>query len=385
MAINEELRRLLDLAQPNAQTVFEGRQRQALVGKGRTPDYLPLLLDGAHLVDERKLYCRPGREYCRYNFREQYYDPPRMLFEQLLGLISIARSCSDAQLSIAPKMGAGFLPSVLGLHQRIFEEKEPWPRDRLSKREIADLNPVDLDSIGQRGLLPKALQFVSFFRKHLRSKARIHIDYTWGPFSLAHLIRGDALFTDLFDDREFVHHLMGITTKLYIRSVELLKAAVQEPSERAYNGRFYLSAAGVWSNEDTIVLISPRHVEEFVIPYWRLAYGHFGGAVIHLCGKADHLLDLLLDVPEVKGLNLGEPERQELDPPRLMQRVLDKEKVYYGHWPRNAQETMKQYFERMLDLVKGQKKGMVVAYDLLEDEDPKEAMDLWRFLQDRGR
>ena len=377
-----EVEEILGFLRPDFEAIERGEQRQISVGRNENTDYLPLLLSGVP-VPERKKYCQHDQDYCQYNFKEQFYDKEKMLFEQLFSLISIARSKSDAQLAVEPKMGTGFLPSVLGLKQEVFEDKDPWLQERLSKKEISQLQPEDLDDISKKGLIPLALEYIRYFREMLKGKASVFISYTWGPFSLAHLIMGDDIFTDLYYDPKFVHHLMEITTQLYVKSSALLKKAIGEEKNQGYSGSFYLSNSGVWSNEDTAVLLSSSQLEEFVFPYLRKAYEPFGGAVVHFCGRADYLLDPLLDLPEVKGINLGEPDKQKLSYAQIMHKILSKGKIYYGSWPKMKGEDTKNYFKRILEPFEGEKRGLVLAYDLSEQEQktPEKVMEMWPSLQ----
>jgi hypothetical protein len=139
----------------------------------------------------------------------------------------------------------------------------------------------------------------------------------------------------------------------------------------------------MWSNEDTAVLLSPAQAEEFIFPYLKKAYGPFGGAVVHFCGRADHLLGPLLDLPEVRGINLGEPKKQKLSYESIIKMFLNKGKVYYGSWPKEQGEDTETYFRRILEPLGGEKRGLVLSYGLTEEEqaDPREVMDLWRSLK----
>lgn len=383
MGVETQIKELLDLLYPDRQIIKTGKERQSAVERKCPTDYLPLLFSGT-IVKEKQRYCHWNKEiYCRYNFKEQFYDKQKMLFEQLFYLLSTARSRSDSQLSVNVKMGAGFLPSILGLKQKIFVEKDPWLRERLSKEEISKLEPEEINNIDKKGFMPRVLDYIDYFKTMLGGKASVYISYTWGPFSLAHLIRGDEIFTDLYDDPKFVHHLMEISTCLYVKSLRLLKKATGEKANCGYHDNFYMGTSGVWSNEDTAVLLSPSHLEEFVFPYLRKAYKPFGGAVVHFCGKADYLLDPLLDLPEIKGLNLGEPHLQKLTYTEIMHKLLYKNRIYYGSWPRKEEEDLKTYFERMLRVLEGERRGLILQYDLKgeEQENPERVMEIWHSLQ----
>ena len=384
MKANPKIEEVLGLLEPDFEVLEKGKQRQSAIGKSKPTDYLPLVINGVP-VPEKEKYCQHGKDYCQYNRKEWFYDKRKMLFEQIFGLISTSRTGSDTQLTINTNLGAGFAPSILGLKQLVFEDKDPWLQERLSKEKIGQLSPEDLKDVNTKGLMPRALEYIDYFKKTLKDKALVYIlqDILWGPFSLAHLIRGDDIFTDLYDDPNFVHHLMEISTSLYVKSASALKKAIGEPNGECYQGVFYMSDSGVWSGEDTAVLLSPSQLEKFVFPYLRKAYKSFGGAVVHFCGRADYLLDPLLDLPEVKGINLGEPHLQKLSYKEIMYKLLDKGKTYYGSWPKKEGENTESYFERMLEPLEGEKRSLVLAYGLTKEEqrNPQVVMELWHLLQ----
>jgi len=107
--------------------------------------------------------------------------------------------------------------------------------------------------------------------------------------------------------------------------------------------------------------------------------------VVHFCGRADHLLEPLLELPEIKGINLGEPNLQKISYEEIMKKLLNKGKTYYGSWPKKEEENTKSYFKRMLAPLKGEKRGLVLTYNLTKEEqkNPKRVMELWHSLQEQ--
>jgi hypothetical protein len=372
-----KVEKVLEFLQPNFDALEKGRERQRAVWENRETDYLPLLA-GNMPVEER-------REYGSYNKKERFYSKEKMLMEQTWGLISTARAGSDAQLCAPVDLGAGFIPSILGLKQMVFEDKDPWLKDSLSKEEISEIEVEDIGSIPERGLMPRALEYTEYFREKLEGKARVCLcgDMFWGPFSIAHLIRRDEIFIDLYDDPPFVHHLMEIATHLYIEATKIVKEAAGEPMNGGCRGRLHISGGGVMCNEDTIILLSPHHAEEFAYPYLRKAFRPFGGGLVHFCGNGNHVLDSLLDIPEVKGVNFGDPREYNYE--EVMERIVEKGKFYYGGWPRQRGEGTERHFRRVLEPLNGKKRGLILNYGLTSEEkrNPKEVMELWRSLQDQ--
>jgi uroporphyrinogen-III decarboxylase len=376
--IEAEIEKVLNFLQPNFDTLKKGTERQKAVWENREGDYLPLLV-GNMPIEERK-------EYPSYNRKERFYGKERMLMEQVWGLISTARAESDAQLCAPVDLGAGFIPSILGLEQMVFEDKAPWLKDSLSKREISRTEVEDIGDISEKGLVPRAMEYTEYFRERLSGKAHVCLcgDMFWGPFSIAHLIRRDEIFTDLYDDPPFVHHLMEIATHLYIETTKIVKRMADEPLKSGCRGQLYIGGGGgVMCNEDTIILLSRSHAEEFVYPYMRRAFRAFDGALVHFCGDGNHLLDSLLEIPEVRGLNFGDP--REYDYEEVMEKVLEKGKFYYGGWPKRGEESTKRYFRRILKPLGGQKRGLILNYGLTPEEkgNPYAVMELWHSVQGR--
>jgi uroporphyrinogen-III decarboxylase len=376
--MGDEIEKVLKLLQPNFGALEKGMERQKAVWENREADYLPLLI-GNMPIQER-------RDYPSYNKKERFYSKEKMLMEQAWGLISTARAESDAQLCAPVDLGAGFVPSILGLEQMVFEDKDPWLKDSLSKEEISRIEVEDIGAISEKGLVPKAIEYTEYFRERLSGKAHVSLcgDMFWGPFSIAHLIRRDEIFTDLYDDPPFVHHLMEIATHLYVETTKIVKRAAGESLRSGCRGRLYIGGGGgVMSNEDTVVLVSRSHAEEFVYPYLRKAFGAFGGALVHFCGDGNHLLAPLLDIPEVRGLNFG--DTREYNYETVMEKILEKGKFYYGGWPRRRMESTESYFKRILAPLGGRKKGLILNYGLTseEKESPIKVMELWHSVQGR--
>lgn len=370
--MSSELDKVLKLLEPDNKAIIRGEERQNAIWHNRESDYIPILI-GGKLPERDKYPC--------YNFKEQFFDKEKMLVEQLWEVIAQARGRSDAQLCLRSNLGTGLVPTIFGLEQTIFEDKMPWIQEHLSKEEILNFQfPQD---IAKAGLIPMAIEYIKFFKERLNDRVHIYLSDTQGPFDIAHLVRGDEIFTDMYDDPDFVHHLLRLSTRAYIECTKAMKAVNGEELNSDYHGgNLYMGRGGVRVCEDTSTLLSPSLIEEFVIPYLREALQPFGGGWVHFCGKNSHLLDLVINVEEVRGINLGNPEMYDYE--EVMTKLLSRGKFYYGGWPKSEKENLKQYFERILIPVKKARKGLIFVPPGENEEDwqdPGVIIDLWRSLQ----
>ncbi len=377
-----ELDDVLSLLVPETDRMETGRKRQAAVWEGKDPDYVPIILPGMP-VQERN-------GHPRFNLKEQFYDPEKMLIEHLWELIGQARSAGDGQLCLRANLGVGFLATVFGLEEVVFEDKMPWLNGHLSKQQLFALTVEDFtpEKVRGSGLMTRALEYVAFFRYKLAGKAHVYLPDTQGPLDIAAQIYGHDIFIELYDDPEFVHHLLRLSAAAYISVSKVFKEAIGESLDSGYHrGGLYMSDGGVRCCEDTTTLVSPQVFREFVAPHMAFALRPFGGGWVHFCGSGHQWLEELLEIPEVKGVNFGNPERYDYE--ATMDLVLDRGKVYVGTFPRLPDESLQTYFQRILRPLKkrGTRRGLILilrAKDLSKEESPEGIVDLWHVLQDEA-
>lgn len=368
-----ELQRLLDELERARDPLAEarGRERIGAVYAGREADRLPILVD------------TPAHDVVQADLREQFYSAETMLIAHLKRLIAAAALGADGQLCIRPNLGVVLVPSVFGLAPEVPREAMPRFREHLSKAQVMRLDAPDIE---RAELVQRALEYARYFLQVLGDRAHVYVPDTQGVFDIAHLVMGDALFVELYDDPPFVHHLLELCLQAYLDVTWAFKRALGEPAESGYHGHgmvsgLYLSRGGARVSEDTPTLLRPPHIDEYVMPYVTRALQPFGGGFVHYCGHNEYLLRALLDNELVRGINLGNPEQH--DPAHTMDTIRAADKFYFGFWPRLAGEALPDYVRRMLALTYGERKGFIflLTPQELGNDRAQEAISLWRELQ----
>jgi len=348
-----------------------GKARQTAVCRGEEPDFVPIFFD---------IGTNPERaDHPSFNLEEQFHDPEKMLYEQLWASLAFLRTRSDAVPSVRVSFGTAFLASVFGLNQMVFPDKMPWLQEHLAKENLLRLKPEDLEPIGEKGLMPECRRYIEIFKKHLvGTPIGIYLPDTQGPFDIAHLVYRDEIFTDFYEDPDFIRHLLSLCSYVYRRASGIVKEWIGEPfPECLHANAFFLEGAGVRSCEDSTTLLSPRLVVEY-LPFLRSAIAPFG-AWIHFCGDGRHLLDPLLAAPEVKAVNFGNPEKYDWE--KTMGMIMAAGKFYAGTIPRGEKEPLEDYFRKTLALLKGKKKHLIFGPLLRDGEATAGTLALWRSLQ----
>jgi len=80
-----------------------------------------------------------------------------------------------------------------------------------------------------------------------------------GPFDIAHLVYGDDIFYDLYDDPKFVHHLLDLSCHAIFRGMEECFKVIPNSDEMvAHYNELVMprSIGGIKTSEDTSTLLS---------------------------------------------------------------------------------------------------------------------------------
>ena len=332
----------------------QGEKRLARVLENKKVNALPLIFWRPQNISV------PGKTY---DMKEQFYDKEKMLYGHLEEVADCAQNTFDAPLCLRPNFGTVFIPSMFGLKYKVPKDTFAWITFHLSKDEIRKFNFPDLDKID---LMKRAIEYIQFFKEKLPEWIHVYLPDTLGPFEIAHSVYGDNLFYDIYDDPSFIHYLLELCTDVYIQVTERLKKIIGEERESCYHGHalsrgIYLRNGGTRISEDSATLISPKHIDEFVIPYDKKALNAFGGGFVHFCGKNDYLLESFLKLDEVRAINLGNPEMYDFD--ITMQKFVDYKKCYFGLWPKEENETLEEYIFRIKQATDGGKRGLILHFD----------------------
>lgn len=320
-----------------------------------------------------------------YDMKEQFEEPAKMLYEHLIQMTNVINTKSDQLPAIRANLGVGFIPSVFGIEQRLFTDKMPWPVGHLTIEEIKALDPEEFSSeenIKDKGLVPYARKIYQYYQDKLGTNQFFYLPDTQGVLDIAHLLAGDQLFYMIYDDPALVHHLMEISLQAYISISKYIKKIIGEDLSSGKHMGIAMYNGGVRYCMDTTVLLNSEQIIEFEIPYLRRALAEFGGGWIHFCGYAPHLLDILVDVPELRGINPNYMVNQEYDYERDVQQILSHNKFFLGAPFKSSDQSIEEYFTKVLKPY-SKKKGLIFTPrgERLDFSNPKNIINIWNETQ----
>ena len=314
-----------------------------------------------------------------YNPKEIHYDSEKMFVSELIGAARAAAGGMQAVPSVRANMGCGIFPTLFGIEQDLFEDKMPWVQKHLSKDAIMKMGPEDLVFSDE---FKSGLEHMDYMAEKLKgSCCGLYPMDLQGPFDTAHLVYGDAIFYDLYDDPAFIRHLMELSCEAIFMGMEECVRHIPDAADgfRHYNNLFMPNGkGGIKISEDTSTLLSEAHIREFVAPYTSKVLERYNGGYIHYCGKNPHLFRAFMDLPLAYGINFGNPDMHNMA--AVLKECADRNKIYYGTIPRDGGETQVGYFKRTLaDATYNGKTHLLLSYqtDGEGSENPEAIAEAW--------
>jgi hypothetical protein len=222
----------------------------------------------------------------------------------------------------------------------------PWITKHLDRETLQKLKPSDIKLTDEFKL---GLEHMAYQAEKIQGTgAYVFPMDLQDAIDVAHLVYGDSFFYDLYDDPPFINHLLDLSCIAIEKGMaECLKIIPGSDKVVTHYNHLAMprSGGGMKFSEDTSTLLSPDHIDEFTIPSLKRQLEFTGGGYVHYCGHHVHLLDALLEIDKVRGLNFGNPEKYDME--EVLRRVAKAGKVYYGGIPRKNDENYKTYFSRL--------------------------------------
>jgi len=353
--MNDGIKKAVDYIKSNCAYIEKAIERQSAVWRGGKPDMPPLALS-CRLTEEQSSWLP------YYNTREIHFDSEKMLVNGVRDVLNAVNGGYGAVPSMRANMGCGIIASLFGKQQRLFDDKMPWLVDHVKKEDLENGRENPAGTIGRRTFsiddsaeFAAALEHMQYMTDFLRGNNLTGKVFVFpldlqGAIDTAHLIYGDTIFYDFYDDPDFVHHLLDMSCEaIYFAMDECFKRTEKSGEYTAHYNHLIIPAesGGIKTSEDTTTLLSREHIHEFAKPHLRRMLEHFKGGYVHYCGRNNHLLDMILAEPLVRGINFGNTDMHDMS--AVLERCRDTRKVYTGQIGRNGGEPLFDYFTRVLE------------------------------------
>lgn len=255
-------------------------------------------------------------DWPEFPYNDTFGDPAKMLLDQLRAPFLHHQLKDYHPLNIRCNYGTVILPSVLGAGYQLTETSMPWAHHLGDREAITDLlaqGIPDLDS----GLGKTCFETLSYYQEVLadypnlqRAIVIYHPDLQ-GPFDVAHLVWGPDILVALYDCPDLVQELLVLVTDTYAEWMRKWKHLVGEGNAFTTHWNFFIKG-GIMLRDDTPVMLSSRHYEEFIKPYDQRLLDEFGGC-IHFCGNGNAFTQSMCQSRSLFGIHSSQPHLNDMD------------------------------------------------------------------------
>lgn len=275
---------LIDEAEKNRQKKIEAKYRSLFNA--------PEKAEPSFIIESDWQMGHPWKERCE--------NPALMLQAELDNIRWHLEAKDDYLPTCRVQFGSGQVASAFGSEIIVFEQSLPAAKTH----PLTDINDVyHLEKpLVNAGWYAKVQEFSRFYLANMPDGVKLHLPDIQGPFNNAHLIRGDEIFVDLYDNPNAVGKLLDIVTDFMIDLISSLK-----PFVHWTDGWFY-DMGSLWKGTARLCncstqMIGPEFYESLVYPQDVRFMKAIGGGRIHNCGKNPSIVRRFLSIPELSGID----------------------------------------------------------------------------------
>lgn len=232
---------------------------------------------------------------------ETCYANPHLMLERELAVLKQHIDLEDDRvLSVRVQFGTAQIAAAFGCELAFPTDSLPAAKNHVLK------NAKDVDTLAipalEAGLYAKLVEYTEVFKQHLPEGVHIQHPDIQGPFNSAHLIRGNDILLDFYDDPESVGKLLDKVTDYMIKLVPWLKTMISDDPDWFFDwGSLWRGMARMCNC--SVHMISPAFYREYVMPSDIRLMKAIGGGRMHYCGTYGEVINDYFQVPSINGLD----------------------------------------------------------------------------------
>lgn len=266
----------------------------------------------------------PDATFQPYPHREVFDDPEKMLFNELVHAFSLSLLLNDQigcdlPATVRANFGTVLIASMLGAAVEQHDDNPPWivhpPGEEVTLEQVLDVDPTDVT----RGWVPRAAERMQAYHDllapypELRERIAIVLPDLQGPFDNLELICGSGIFLQLVTAPQTVEAAMERVAAAQVAAFNHLREWTTEPQPGFCRQHGVMLKGNILLRNDSCIMVSAEMYRQQIAPHDARVLRDCGGGGLHACGCADHLAEEFLALPGVEGIDLGQPELNDVD------------------------------------------------------------------------
>ena len=252
--------------------------------------------------------------------------------------------------NIKPNLGIGIVAAAFGCEETPNDEADPWIKALIKEENVEDVHKLKIPDPATNPVYRRAWERAEFMRKN--SSLPLRVVNVPSPLVTASLVWEYTSFIEalmIYPDE--VHVLMDKITKATIAYVQEQFRRIDNLHSVSHELWYVPREAGVRISDDTAALLSPNLYREFGVKYNSEISRAFGGVVVHSCGDVQNVVEPMMEIEGLSGLDFTIPQNPNWDV--IKNAAAGKTALYLRHfwWDHgtDAQVDLAEYSKKLLD------------------------------------
>ena len=277
-------------------------------------------------------------------YEEKLADPIVMLKSELDAIRPHLEIKDDRVPTVRVQFGTAQIAAAFGCDIVVPENNLPAAKNHVLKN-LEDVYDMEIPSVDS-GWYSKLKEWTLLWRSLLPEGVHIQHPDIQSAFNSSHLIRGNDILTDFYDNPEAVRKLMSLVTDFMITVTKDLKGDISDDNQWFFDWNSMWKGFARISNCSS-QMISPEMYFEHVLPEDVRFFDEVGGGRMHYCGINKDVISEFFKVPSITGLDFDHkyhdfyaiceeaPEKVVLTPTVcLVKGSPELDRMLSGDWPK---------------------------------------------------
>ena len=239
---------------------------------------------------------------------KKYYNNPQAEIEWAEDLTRKREGVYDYGFpNVKPNQGINILAAAFGCECTPNDEADPWVKCLIHEENAEDVYKLKVPDPVNNPAFEQAWKQVDALQK--LSSLPLRVVNVPSPLVTASLIWDYTSFIEAtLIYPEEVHALLEKVTEATVLYIKEMFKRIKNLYGISHEFWYVPRECGIRISDDTAALLSPKLYREFGVKYNAVISKEFGGIVVHSCGDVHNVVEAMVEIPGLKGLDFTIPQ-----------------------------------------------------------------------------
>jgi len=224
--------------------------------------------------------------------------------------------------------GIGVIASAFGCKYLVNDKSDPWLRPIINEKNINDVYKLKMPNAITNPIFNEVYKRINFLQAN--SELPLRLAKIPSPLVTASMIWDYSSFIEAtIIHPKKVHILLEKITEVTINFVQEQIRRIRSLFSMTHEMWYIPRNLGIRISDDVAAILSPTLYKQFGVKYNSIISKAFGGIVIHSCGDIQNVVQTMMEVENLKGLDFTLPNNKNWE--IIKKTILDKVAINFRY------------------------------------------------------